>query len=140
MTLISPKSGGSLARDNRLCSVHIIDNQILSDWLANNPPPRGLGEAPEEWGDLSPEQWDDAYGWLVLVAAERWADAMEAGLADTPGATIADVADAAELAVRKGLGQRLTPFQWSGVVLLLSLCWEHGDELKRWSVGAHQPA
>lgn len=69
----------------------------------------------------------DGYGAAVMTYAERWARLMQADLAD--GQTLADVAgDASHNADLEGI----TGFMYGCAVSMLSKCWKHGEDLRRW--------
>lgn len=104
--------------------------------VAANPGPAGWGPEPEDWPpyeDLTHDQRGDAYGRIVIVAAERWAGAMEEALAADETVSVADVADACFLTVDRAVGNLgLTGFQYGAAVSILARVWEHGEELRRW--------
>lgn len=110
--------------------------------VAANPVPAGIDPEPENWPayeTLTHEQRGDLYGAIVIIAAERWAEAMEArvdaaadGEADE-SFSIADIAEDTFRQVDRDLGPLgLTGFQYGAAVSILSQCWEHGEELRRW--------
>lgn len=114
-------------------------------WAATvdaNPPPDDCSPEPEDWPpytELTEEQRGQAYGNIVIVAAERWAEAMEEALAgnadlDFPSVvTVGDIADSAFRSVDQDLGSLgLTGFQYGAAVSILAKVWEHGEELRRW--------
>lgn len=69
----------------------------------------------------------DPYGKGVWTYAERWADAMEAAMAD--GASLTAIAkETSHSADTDGI----TGFMYGCAVSILSQVWEHGDELRRW--------
>lgn len=83
---------------------------------------------------LNQELWDkglanniDAYGRAVYTYAERWADLMEAALAE--GKSIADIAEPLS---HKADVEGITGFMYGCAVSILASCWEHGEELRRW--------
>jgi hypothetical protein len=116
--------------------------------VAANSVPAGWPPEPEEWPpyeEMTSEQRGDAYGAIVIIAAERWAEAMEAELdAVTPSdpmwacgtvypVAVADIARRTFSAVNGDLGNLgLTGFQYGAAVSILARVWEHGDELRRW--------
>lgn len=71
----------------------------------------------------------DPYGLGILRFAATWASTMERMLAETPGATIADVAKQAE---READTEGITGFMYGAAALELTQCWVHGEELRRW--------
>lgn len=92
----------------------ITDRDLWNATLANN-----------DNGDLH------TYGGCVLWFAERWADRMEAEMAN--GTPLADCAERLESELLKEMGQfSLTGFQYGAAVSALAATWEHGDELRRW--------
>lgn len=70
----------------------------------------------------------DASGRRIYLFAADWAALMEAAIA--AGKSIADVAEETGLAANKAY--RVTGFQYGEAVSILSQCWEHGEELRRW--------
>lgn len=82
-------------------------------------------------------EWDkavalntDPYGACVVQFAEAWADAMEAKMAE--GAALADVAKATGSEVDNRPEFGITGFMYGCAVSMLSRCWAHGEELRRW--------
>jgi hypothetical protein len=98
-----------------------------------NPPPDGCPPEPEEWPpyeQLTDDQRGQAYGNIVIVAARRWAEAMEPRL--DAGESLADIADDTFRAVDRDLGNLgLTVFQYGAAVSILAQVWQHGEELRR---------
>lgn len=80
----------------------------------------------EDW-ELGKSKNQDPYGAEIYRYAEAWADVMEARLED--GVT---VADCAEVASHETDVSGLTGFMYGAAVSILSGCWEHGEELRRW--------
>jgi hypothetical protein len=69
----------------------------------------------------------DPYGRRCYTYAADWAHLMEAAMAK--GATIGDCArDASRQADTDGI----TGFMYGAAVSILSHCWTHGEELRRW--------
>ena len=112
-----------------------LDPEKWAKNLAANPPP-SWGSDPEQWPaeiDYTGNDFGRAYGFSVLLFAERWADEMERRLAERPELSVADVAEVAEHTANQSLGRfGMTGFQYGCAVSLLSQCWVHGDELRRW--------
>jgi glutathione S-transferase len=110
--------------------------------VAANSVPVGLDPEPENWPpyeQLTDDQRGDCYGAIVVIAAERWAEAMEAMLEedatrlDTADPTVADIAAACFRRIDRDLGSLgLTGFQYGAAVSILAQVWEHGEELRRW--------
>jgi len=69
----------------------------------------------------------DAYGHAIYTYAERWADVMEAALAE--GKTVPDVAKALS---HEADVEGITGFMYGCAISILASCWEHGEELRRW--------
>lgn len=69
---------------------------------------------------------DDAYGMAVLNFAHRWADLMEAAIAE--GATVESCKENTERAADQ---EGITGFMYGCAVQFLSQCWEHGEELRK---------
>jgi hypothetical protein len=69
----------------------------------------------------------DSYGAATICYAERWADLVEASLAE--GAELEDVA---EKTGREADTEGITGFMYGCAVNVLSQVWEHGDRLRRW--------
>jgi hypothetical protein len=102
---------------------------------AANPPP-SWGPDCAAWPeniDFNSEDSGRAYGFTVILAAERWADEMEQRLAERPGMTVGDIANEAFAATDAWLGRwGLTGFQYGCVVSILARVWQRGEELRRW--------
>lgn len=71
---------------------------------------------------------DDPYGAATFEFAEKWADLMEQEIES--GSNLSDVADGCSQEANKGIG--VTGFMYSCAVSILSQCWKHGEELRRW--------
>ena len=112
-----------------------LDPEKWAKNLAANPPPL-WGSDPEQWPaeiDYTGNDFGRAYGFSVLLFAERWADEMERRLAERPELSVADVAEAADHTANQSLGRfGMTGFQYGCAVSRLSHCWVRGDELRRW--------
>lgn len=76
----------------------------------------------------------DPYGRGCVTFAARWASSMERRMAATPGASVADVAAAAERAADT---EGITGFMYGAAVQMLTECWVHGEELRRWHNGEY---
>lgn len=93
---------------------------------------------PEKWEDFVktntlPAGDDGAdYSLCILRFTEQWADEMEKRLA--AGGTVADHAKAAASVVnrRPDMEGGITGFMYGCAVAMLSVVWEHGEELRRW--------
>ena len=69
----------------------------------------------------------DSYGNAICVYAENWAKLMQKKMAE--GQKIADIAGAcSHLADTEGI----TGFMYGAAVSMLSRCWKHGEELRKW--------
>ena len=78
----------------------------------------------DEWVDA---QKGDAYGARIMSYAEDWADLMEVRMA--LGEKIEDIAkETSHEADTDGI----TGFMYGASVSVLSQCWKHGAELRRW--------
>jgi len=66
-------------------------------------------------------------GYAVFGYAERWADLMEAEMAD--GAKLEDIAERCSCEAKC---EGITRAMYGLAVLVLAKCWEHGDRLRRW--------
>ncbi len=80
------------------------------------------------------EAWDkglavnsDPYGRGVYTFAERWANLMEAELAN--GKKVNEVAQKTS---HDADTEGITGFMYGAAVAVLSECWQHGEELRRW--------
>ena len=69
----------------------------------------------------------DPYGGGVISYAERWADLMEARMAE--GHTLEEVAKDTS---RKADSDGITGFMYGAAVAVLASVWEHGEALRRW--------
>lgn len=80
----------------------------------------------EGW-NKSREANSDGYGSAALNYAEAWAKLMQIEIAK--GKSVKECADATQ----KGLGYLgITGFQYGCVVSILSQCWKHGEDLRKW--------
>jgi hypothetical protein len=78
--------------------------------------------------DIGVANNQDAYGSCVYRYAERWADLMEKRMSET-GKSLKEIAkDASHEADIEGI----TGFIYGCAVQVLALCWEHGEDLRRW--------
>lgn len=69
----------------------------------------------------------DGYGACINRFAARWANYMEAAMADG-----AEVRTVAKEASRKADIEGITGFMYGAAVSTLSSVWKHGEELRRW--------
>lgn len=80
----------------------------------------------ERWEEIKRAN-TDPYGARILSYAEDWARLMQVELAN--GKALKDCAnDLSHLADYDGI----TGFMYGSAVLILSECWQHGEELRRW--------
>lgn len=79
-----------------------------------------------KWMDANPPE--DGYGHAVLRFASEWATRMEAEL-ETAGVT---VASCARQCAHDADNEGITGFMYGVAVKVLSDCWLHGEELRRW--------
>ncbi len=87
--------------------------------------PFAIGDAAawQSWLDSN----KDGYGAACCRYAARWACLMDKAIAD--GATVRDCADAKS---READVEGITGFMYGAAVTMLSKCWAHGEELRRW--------
>ena len=69
----------------------------------------------------------DPYGGACVTYARRWADMMETQM--EAGSVLADIAKQTS---HDADDEGITGFMYGCAVSMLSLCWEHGEELRRW--------
>lgn len=81
-----------------------------------------------KWQHGVDAQKGDGYGLGVYGFAEAWARLMQAKIAE--GKTIDATADECCSLADKGYG--ITGFMYGCAVSVLSECWKHGEELRRW--------
>jgi hypothetical protein len=67
------------------------------------------------------------YGRAIYRYAEAWADLMETLM--EAGESLEDIADKAS---HEADTEGITGFMYGAAVSILSACWEHGEELRRW--------
>lgn len=80
----------------------------------------------EKWNSWV-ENNTDPYGSCIIRYAEYWADLMEGAM--DQGSELSDVAkDLSHKADVEGI----TGFMYGAAVNVLSTCWEHGEQLRRW--------
>lgn len=81
---------------------------------------------PNDW-----QKWidnnQDEYGSAIICYAERWANLMETEMA--AGARLEDVAKRCS---HEADAEGITGFMYGAAVYVLSSCWEHGEQLRRW--------
>jgi len=80
-------------------------------------------KAYDAWKDNN----SDPYGKATVNYAIRWANLMEAKLAQ--GAALKDIAKATS---HEADTEGITGFMYGCAVSILSQCWIHGEELRRW--------
>lgn len=112
--------------------MRLTDSAGWQSTLDANPIPAGFSPEPEDWPEhLTNDQRGDCYGAICLIAAQRWAEAMEERI--DAGATVADCAHESFTVVDHHLGRwGVTGFQYGVIVSLLAQVWEHGEDLRRW--------
>jgi len=121
----------------------IRDPQIWAVILDANPFPSGCAPHPAQWCawclTATPDQRGELYGAVVVLAAERWADAMERALEATGFATppaaarhvLAPMAVATLREINDELGPfALTDFQTGCALTMLEQTWLYGDLLR----------
>lgn len=81
---------------------------------------------PEGWSKFE-ENNKDPYGKACIDYARTWADLMETKLAE--GSKLEDIAKATS---HEADTEGITGFMYGGAVQMLSQCWEHGEQLRKW--------
>ncbi|ALO79641.1 hypothetical protein HOBO_233 [Bacillus phage Hobo] len=84
----------------------IVDEKVYEDWKEKNT---------------------DGYGAGIFRYAEKWANLMEEEI--TKGSRIRDVAQKLS---HDADTEGITGFMYGAAVSILSQCWVHGEELKKW--------
>jgi hypothetical protein len=84
-------------------------------------------EAKAGW-ELTVTNNQDPYGTAGVGFARAWADEMEKRM--EAGQTLAECAKSASHDVDKDFG--ITGFMYGCAVSILSQCWLHGEELRKW--------
>ncbi|MCF7618589.1 hypothetical protein [Bacillus sonorensis] len=84
----------------------VKDNEVYEDWKSKNKNPYGSG---------------------IFEYVERWANLMETEIAK--GAKVKDIA---EKLSHEADTEGITGYMYGASVSVLSQCWEHGDELRKW--------
>ena len=74
----------------------------------------------------------DPYGSAVIRYAEAWANLMESEIA--AGKEIPDIA---RMTSHEADTEGITGFMYGCAVQILSQCWEHGEQLRRWHNGEY---
>lgn len=69
----------------------------------------------------------DPYGNACVTYAERWANLMEKEMA--AGKPLINIAESTS---READTEGITGFMYGAAVSMLSGCWDHGEELRRW--------
>lgn len=80
----------------------------------------------QEYADLR-EKNSDPYGGRCFTYAEDWADLMEAQMASGDA-----LADCAKETSHKANTDGITGFMYGVAAAILSRCWIHGEEFRRW--------
>ena len=81
----------------------------------------------EHWDVVVTANTDSGYGEAVLRYVERWVALMETAI--DAGAQLADVVKQLS---HDADTEGITGFQYGCAVSILSQCWLHGEELRRW--------
>jgi hypothetical protein len=91
----------------------------------------GKEQTYKDWFDKN----DDPYGRCCFEYAEAWANEMERVI--STGAKLVDIADSTshDVDLRSGFG--ITGFMYGCAVSILSECWIHGEELRKWHNGQY---
>ncbi|AID17774.1 hypothetical protein JBP901_gp062 [Bacillus phage JBP901] len=84
----------------------VVDEKVYEDWKAKNT---------------------DGYGSGIFRYAEKWANMMEEGI--EKGDRIRDIASKLS---HDADTEGITGFMYGAAVSVLSQCWVHGEELKKW--------
>jgi len=90
-----------------------------------------LAGKEEEFAFWKAKNQKDAYSRACFRFAEEWAEAMESAL-EEPGSVLADLAKRCSEDVDRRPGFGITGFMYGVAVSILSSCWVHGEELRRW--------
>lgn len=83
----------------------------------------------EDFWNTQVEVNTDPYGSAILKFAENWANLMEEKLAQ--GHALEDIAEELSFIASANAGH-ITGFMYGAGVSILSACWEHGEQLRRW--------
>ncbi|UXQ89066.1 hypothetical protein Thu_223 [Bacillus phage Thurquoise] len=84
----------------------VVDEKVYEDWKAKNT---------------------DGYGSGIFRYVEKWANLMEAEI--NKGAKVKDIAQKLS---HDADTEGITGFMYGAAVSILSQCWVHGEELKKW--------
>jgi hypothetical protein len=95
-----------LLRKRRERNMKVKDEEKYQDWKAKNT---------------------DGYGAGIFRFAENWANLMEKEI--EAGAEVKDIAERLE---READTEGITGYMYGAAVNVLALCWEHGEELRKW--------
>lgn len=93
--------------------------------LASAPP---MERDEAKWQEGVAAQKGGGYGLAIYDFAEAWARLMQAEI--SAGKGVADCADTCSSLADKGYG--ITGFMYGCAVSILSACWKHGEDLRRW--------
>ncbi len=85
-------------------------------------------EVYEDWKSKN----TDSYGACIFRYSERWADLMEKELDN--GEHIKDIAKKLS---HEADTEGITGYMYGASVSILSECWEHGEELRKWHNGEY---
>lgn len=81
-----------------------------------------------EWRKGIAAQKGAGYGLAIYDFAETWARLMQKQI--SAGQSVADCAESCSSLADKGYG--ITGFMYGCAVSILSACWKHGEDLRRW--------
>lgn len=87
-------------------AIQVINQKLWNEWVANNTDPYGSG---------------------VVRFAQRWAELMQARIAQ--GDTLESIAKDTE---READTEGITGFMYGCAVSMLAGCWVHGEALRQW--------
>lgn len=85
----------------------------------------------QEFADWKEKNSKDAYSAAVFTYAERWAELMEKELLTKKTSIAAIAKQCSHDADEEGI----TGFMYGCAVTILSECWIHGEELRKWHNG-----
>ena len=74
----------------------------------------------------------DDYGRACFTYAERWAEMMEAVIAESDDSVQKVIADNADRLSHEADIEGITGFMYGCAVNILAQCWEYGEELRKW--------
>ena len=89
---------------------------------------KGREQDYKDWYDMN----SDDYGRACFTYAERWAEMLEKMIENSDKSVAQIFEESAEKLSHDADVEGITGFMYGVAVNILALCWEHGEELRKW--------